>query len=289
MNSVAAGRRPLWHNEQYGGRVPLDSNSVRELLRVALTAIWRDVSARIEPSVIPVFKVRSSGQPEFEGSGVLLKRGSHYYLVSAAHVFDHCNRRPLVLDGGLGGAVLTNEPYVTNPPAGMPREKDRFDIGVVPLTNSEVDALGCARFQELPEVEPPVWNEEFNAFLLIGCPVSHQGHNVDSGEMEVTRVRSFLGPADSRAYHLTRLPPETHLLMKFRERDMQMNGQRGAAIHPRGMSGGGVWRIDYSPLRSPTVLPPLEGIFIERPPEFGPSLVATRTRVLTHFLDANGI
>jgi hypothetical protein len=252
-----------------------------------VTATCEQAIELLKPSVVPVFKVEKLGRVAFEGSGVLLSRGNARYLFSAAHVFDHCQRRPVLLDGGLGGAVLTNEPYVTNPPEGGSRDDDTFDIGAVLLTDAEAASLGESRFHELPQGDVPPADRDFTVLVLIGFPAALQEYDTSAGRHVMQQTSTRLGYAEPRAYELTGLHPDTHLLVGYRERNIVESGHRGSPTHLRGNSGGGVWRLEFAPTGGLLVPPRFEGIFVERPESFRPSLMVTTPYVMNSFLDMN--
>jgi hypothetical protein len=265
----------------FAARYPEERAQIAE--RVA--AEWQAVGEQLQRSVVPIFRVDERSRLDFEGSGVLLRRGAKHYLCTAAHVIDGCGGRPVLLDGSVG--IPAGEPHMTNPPAGEERAQDTLDVGVVLLTEGEVDALGRDRFDVIPPENTEPASLDQTTFALVGFPHRLQRYDRAAGQHEVRHRVIQLGHAEARAYESTGLHPDTHLLLGYRDRNIEENGNRGAPQALRGTSGGGVWRLEWAPSGALAREPIFEGIFTERPDSYKPALMVTRPYVLNEFIDIN--
>lgn len=256
-------------------------------------ALWvvlqqaRAATDTLARSVVPIFRTLPSGDPDHEGTGLLVTLNGKYYLASAAHVFDACLHGIELLEPGLDGASLSDEVHATRPPAGKSRSEDRLDLGVLPLTETEATAIGRSRFLslELATADPPP--EATVLVLALGYPSRDQVHEPATPATHTALAMLMLGEAEDRAYNAVGVKRETHLLLGFRKQVMLTNGRRGSPTHPRGMSGGGVWSLPLAQDGEPVSGPRLLAVLTERPPEFGPSLLATRVSVLRFFIEFN--
>ena len=131
--------------------------------------------------------------------------------------------------------------------------------------------------------------QSFVSTWCMDTPYQRQKRDVAARLVEAQASRTLLSEVRAEEYKKARIDPRTHLLLRYRERQIEEEGRRGAPTRPRGKSGGGVWLIPITTSGTLAAAPSLQGIFIELPNEYGPSLLATRTWVFEQFLDVNGL
>jgi len=120
--------------------------AVRELHRRArLTA---DV---LERHVTAVLTLHDDGNPEFVGSGLYMRLGDRFYLVTAAHVLDLCECGVYLPHLAHLGDPLSGAMVVTGKPPGQSRARDPFDIGFVRLSAAEASEIGYDKFRGPPQ------------------------------------------------------------------------------------------------------------------------------------------
>ncbi|MEQ1692045.1 MAG: hypothetical protein ABMA00_12225 [Gemmatimonas sp.] len=104
-----------------------------------------DVGRRFERAVRPVLRVTRKGEPDFIGSGVLLRVGHVHFLLSAAHVFDEPSEVAIpagvhggvvVTFGSVGHVELSGRLHMTAMPKSGNRVDDRVDEIVGTWTTS---------------------------------------------------------------------------------------------------------------------------------------------------------
>jgi hypothetical protein len=246
----------------------------------------RAAADRLEHHVVPVFHAPNESELLSAGSGVLARIKDRAFLISAAHVLDHCTTGVFVpTASGETIEPLANPRIVTGRPPGTTREDDRIDIGFVRLTEQEATTFGMERMLDLDAVSGPPMPIATTMFLVLGFP--HRDHSSDpsSGTLTAELTSFMTGVADDLAYRRARVDARTHLLLRFERRTIVTKKSVGAPPDMTGISGGGVWpvRIDLS---DPTEQTPLfAGLVVERPRHFRSSLAVTRGTVIRYFVE----
>src|SRR5262245_16575376 len=95
------------------------------------TGILRTLRAavdRLEQHVVPLVPMPTEVDMESAGSGVLATINGRYYLVSAAHVLDHCEAGVFVPMANGRIEPLANDIILSGKPPDGNRENDRIDI-----------------------------------------------------------------------------------------------------------------------------------------------------------------
>lgn len=186
-------------------------------------------------------------KPGVFGTGVLLRIDTHYFLISAAHVFDQAGD-----DLFFTQSVAPDEKkcvvYRTDAPGGV-RKNDKIDLGFCKLTPTIARQLVDAGHSFLG-----VDALEMDAVAPIAGKYSFTGY---PGSKTKTLVREKILRPKPYEYSLLAMPdaalrsanwtPEIHLGGLFERSKMAYPaGEQITAPEPLGMSGGGVW-IKQSP------------------------------------------
>jgi hypothetical protein len=209
--------------------------------------------------VIAIATSDSRDDPDLEGSGLIFEIGSALILVSAAHVF----RR---LRDGLYLLPPRSEPIDVTGSARTSFDRNQpYDLDVGFLRLSPADAV------KVPTVcRTQVWNvsdQEHLArpriYIGLGFPAARQGRDVD-------RKRFYLKPtvvsgmaAPRNAYAACKMEPSSHLLMTFNRHWVIAGSVVGPAPELKGISGGGIWRVNPLESYSHEHKPVLAGVITE--------------------------
>lgn len=248
-----------------------------------ILAKLRLAAASLERHVVPVFHLSDNSKLQSAGSGVLARLAERNYLISAAHVFDHCDEGVFVPFSSGAVEPLTNVTIVSKPPNGGTRDDDRMDVGFVRLTASEAQAFGIERMLDLEVVGGPPMPIATTMFLVIGYP--HRDFVADStrGRISSDVTHLMTGVADAAAYKRAGIDPRLNLLLRLNRRVIATRKSIGAPPNMRGISGGGVWpvRVDLS---GEELMPFFAGIVIERSQRFRSSLTATLGSAIRYFV-----
>lgn len=230
----------------------------------------------VRSSVVPLYGADQHAQPDYEGSGILLRLGGRHFLVSAAHVFDALHGDVFLILEKIGDLKLKNPPHVTVAPDSR-RNKDRFDMGYVLLTPEEVNVIGEDSFLQSGDLSPRDAAAPRRGYFALGFPVSKQERDEYRKVYKTSMMRVATIETRDAIYVRTKFTRDFHLLLRFNERNMRgPGGRRGSVPNPRGLSGGGIWRVNPFEQYRPDNRPKLVGITIERPPEYGKALLGTR-------------
>ena len=226
-------------------------------------------------TICPIW-FRVSGGYELEGSGVLMKIGSHRFLLTAAHVVDRANGLSAYVGLPGGYVELSGVTKATTPPSGK-RDEDRVDLAFIALDAPVANAVETT-YAFLPLSCVDVMDEGFGRtpYMVNGCParkVKKDGRTFRPAlyELQVT------GRAHEE-YATFGVTPWTHIAMEFDRKKMTDGLGRGVAS-PKlgGVSGGPVWKGTkiVQPDGSSAMTKRLVGIIIEHS-EAKRTLVATR-------------
>ena len=190
------------------------------------------ILAYIDPYVRAL--VAGGPAPELIATGVLARHRGRPVLLSAKHVLDGLEGRPLLLE--------------------LP---DRFEP--VPLSADRV-ALSTDADAAVVVLPPAAlaWNLSFvdlesqggtpaprragEAYVATGFPWRESTIDRARGKLDLTSV-SFWGVEDDRAYQLLGLRREDFVVTSFDQKNCYRDGVRRQMKRPHGMSGGGLWRL----------------------------------------------
>lgn len=197
-----------------------------------------------ENSLIPIFLWReSAADPEQVGTGVYLLMGDRSYLFTAGHVIDHMEEGDLciptrhgvqAISGGIGTSILAS---------GKERSDDRLDLGYIRLDLDHHD-------ERHPQfVHMPGQNIDLACAVQPGDFCSVGGYPLSKGSRTdqslSSEVYSYVGiAAEHSEYKRLGYDPRAHVLVKYYiKKGMFPEGDRVNPPHPRGLSGGGIFRL----------------------------------------------
>lgn len=207
-------------------------------------------------SVVPIF-FASEGRQNFEqiGSGVLLSLGGEVFLLTVAHITDRLEEGTLLVPGR-NGIIPANghSSYVPKPTAGG-RASDRIDIAYLRLAPETMSELH-------PGFSPLSWQDlgifetlhEGDLYTFVGFPAKRARIRAQSAESEIFKFTG--GAASDATYAQLGYDPSLHIAMMFNRRKAIVGNKIQAAIHPRGLSGGGIFSWSKRARTDPSVGPP---------------------------------
>jgi hypothetical protein len=237
----------------------------------------------VERHVTPVFTYRPDGRLDFEGSGLFARLDERYYLVTAAHVLDACELGCVVRAAKPTGQDLSGTRIVTGRPSGATRDDDVFDIGFVRLSGSELAGVGADSFLDLMHTVDGPPAEPVEAMIALGFPVRDQA--VDRKTVQTELTMFMTGPESPHAYRVARTDPRSHLLVRYRRKEMIFNGQHhGSAPSLKGLSGGGIWQVSLTGEIHPDAPPALAAMIVEQPQTYRTVILATRAPLIRSFI-----
>jgi hypothetical protein len=197
-----------------------------------------------EDSLVPIFLwMRDWERPEQVGTGIYVRMLGQAYLLTAGHVADLRSQGPLCipttegiseLEGGIGGNVLA---------PGQNRQSDKYDVAWIRLS-SEVATIAHPTFKPLPRE-----CVDLGGYVLPGEFCSVGGYPVNKGDRQNDTYRSmafsYVGmAAEHQVYERLGYDPAIHLIVQYNiKQGIFPEGDRTNPPHPRGASGGGIFRL----------------------------------------------
>jgi hypothetical protein len=244
----------------------------------------RAAVALVERSVVPAYRVDATGEPEHEGSGVLVSYGGRFFFVSAAHVFDSLTGGVHLLIEGRSQHALGAAAKVSLRPQGAPRTADTVDLGFVELTDAEVNGLGKDNFISLesPHDFTRHWSQRM---FVVGLPNKLQRRDRASTTYVFNHF-FYQGPEVSeREYSAAGLTRGRQWALTFDHRRIQSPTGTGGRPNMSGMSGGGIWLLEPYLHHSHEMPPPLIGFLAGTPPRNRKALFGSSVKTLIEMLE----
>jgi hypothetical protein len=207
----------------------------------------------IARATVPFF-VRHKGRMVSCGSGTLLQVADRFFIVTAAHVLDHCtiHNLPFYLPPGTQGGTFIHlnhvRAYTTPIPEGRDptdpsmREDDPEDVGICELSPEIVNGLGSLRrFVRAPEIDKRKGHPQA-LYMVIGYPrVFARSLDDDSQQIYTEPIRCV-----TQRYEGT-FPEDRnedrHLFLEYPKEGLDHQDGMRPFPHPNGISGGGIWRL----------------------------------------------
>jgi hypothetical protein len=210
---------------------------MERVLRENLSAAER----RIQNAVCPIYGCDDRGKPYLIGSSLLLSVGDKLLLVTAAHVLDWNRDTSLYVAGPVKPILIEGDSYRTQPPKAG-RDKDLADLGIIDVSN--LPRVQWSRYRILTPADLDVDDcpAEHILYGFAGFPVTR--NRVYLTTIKLSSMACVVVASPSDAYARLELHPATHFLGNF-DRNRQVDSVKGlfTGPDPKGMSGGGVWRL----------------------------------------------
>ena len=200
-----------------------------------------DLVERLRHHVIPLYSENREDGPFLLGSSVLLKVGDRLFLVSAAHVLDFGESNPIFLPTTEGLQRLSGDGVRAVKPQGG-RLQDPFDFSCLDISGFSVDPhyvpVDASRIDADQPLSPNA------VYMALGYPGS-----MNRLQRSLPRLKPKHYPfgsviAEESDYAHLPLSAQSHIAMSFdRSRVRTSNGDVVTAPVPKGMSGGGIWKV----------------------------------------------
>jgi hypothetical protein len=197
-----------------------------------------------EQSLVPIYRwTRGEKSPEQVGTGIYIKLGQHSYLFTAGHVTDHLEVADLCI------------PTKNGLHPGQRRMSDPIDIGYIRLS-AECASETHPGFLPLSHefVDPSALVEPGRVCSVAGYPISRAKN---SRGVASSSTFSYVGvAAEYGTYERLGYNPSLHILIEYTMKSaIYPEGDKLVPPHPRGLSGGGIFRLSSSFPNDPTGMP----------------------------------
>lgn len=255
-----------------------------------------EAHALLKWAVRPLCVVAERGQPEFWGSGVLLKLASEHFLATAAHVI-HEVADQLVPHGVRPGMLVTfgSERHValhgrvhrTLPPDGASESEDLVDAALLELSAADASEIDDAHFLTTQDIDVRDHLAPPKRYFLLGFPANWQKRDLPAASMKTKLYPGMGQELPPAAYEVLGYPRLRNLAVGFDRRKTKVDGKFEQSPDPRGTSGGGWWRVDqrFGPLTADSSVK-LVAIMSKHYPGKEKAMLATRISVFIQLLSA---
>jgi hypothetical protein len=224
---------PIAKDDSRGSAASETERVLRENLRAA--------ERRIQNAVCPIYGCDDRGKPYLIGSSLLLSVGDKLLLVTAAHVLDWNKDTSLYVAGPVKPILIEGDSYRTQPPKAG-RDGDLADVGIIDVSNIPREQWSRYRVLTPAGLDVDDFPADHSLYGFAGFPVSR--NRVYLTTIKPSSMACVVVASSPDAYARLELHPATHFLGNF-DRNRQVDSVKGlfTGPDPKGMSGGGVWRL----------------------------------------------
>lgn len=213
-------------------------------------------------ATVPLYYEGYKGEPALLGTGMLLSLGGIRFLLTAGHVLDHLQTKPLAAGVLAGLLSVAGLPTRLRSLGAKRTEDDRIDIGIMRLDGAPWDTLQASNFLTWAELDIATPTAERHTYALVGFPVSVNKGALDGDRLTAAAFRVGGLECERSAYREQEIDPMNHVMVGFdKNAVLDANGPRNAP-DLYGASGGGLWRFGRR-LRDAKERPKLSAIAVE--------------------------
>ncbi len=215
------------------------------------------------------------------GTGVFIQIQDHYFLISAAHVFD--NYRELFIPLSRDYEVITPGGTTYNHNSAN-RDKDTIDIGVMKLDDQCIPhLLRSYNFLQADDlaINHIFQNEEYYTFL--GYPSTKSKISWNTDIFDTNSFFHFTTPKKNEEYSKLNRNPAVNVATSY-NRKLSFNHKKnifGTGPELHGISGCGLWFTDPLDLFTGIIKPKLTAIMTDWPVKNRDLIIGTRIDIIT--------
>lgn len=218
---------------------------------------------------------------KIHGTGVFIQIQDHYFLVSAAHVFDRYRDLFIFLSEDYeiikpGGTTFYNDP--------ADRDKDGVDVAVLKLDDYCVShILRRYSFLQADDLEINHTFKDGECYTLLGYPATKSKVLYKTDIFDATTFFYFTSPAKIDEYSKLNRNPDVNAVATYNKKSVYnvRNNTFGMGPYLHGISGCGLWYTDPSHLISGIIKPKLTAIMTDWPVKNRSLIIGTRIDVIT--------
>jgi hypothetical protein len=198
------------------GGVPKDADRRRRAAELGARANL--LSLRAVEVTTPVYRPDDRRDPEAVGSAVLVALGDARFLVTAAHVLDFRQKRPLAATAGGKLVPIEGEVGRVYSIAAKSSQDDPIDIGVVRLTGEQWAQAPDAAFADWSELDHGDSVVARNSFGLVGYPCTKQRNTRSADRLGAYAYRVIGLEASEATYRAENVDPQASLMVGFNKK-----------------------------------------------------------------------
>ncbi|MFH6991054.1 hypothetical protein [Flavobacterium sp. FlaQc-48] len=221
------------------------------------------------------------------GTGVFIQIQDHYFLISAAHVFDKYSELFIFLSRDYEIIRPGGTTYNHN---AANRDKDTIDIGVLKLDKECVPHL--LRTYNFLQADDLAINHIFQSeeyYTFLGYPATKSKKKYKTDIFDSTSFFHFTTPERNEDYSKFDRNPAVNVVTSY-NRKLSFNHKKymfGTGPELHGISGCGLWFTDPLDLSTGIIKPKLTAIMTDWPIKNRDIIIGTRIDVITGIIKKN--
>lgn len=218
------------------------------------------------------------------GTGVFIQIQDHYFLISAAHVFDKYSELFIFLSRDYEIIKPGGTTYNHN---AANRDKDTIDIAVMKLDKECVPHL--LRSYNFLKAEDLAINHIFQSeeyYTFLGYPTTISKILYKTDIFDSTTFFHFTTPERNENYSKFDRNPAVNVVTSYNKKlsFLHKKNMFGTGPHLHGISGCGLWFTDPLDLSTGIIKPKLTAIMTDWPIENRTRIIGTRIDVITEII-----
>ena len=248
VHEIATSLQPVAHQQGIEFRQVLEEAAARK------SEEHERLTERLQESVVPLFIVNPSGNPERIGSCVLVRLDSDFFGFTAAHVLRDANTAPLFAPSEpRGGKLLPVAPRAVHLKSSL--DGNDLDVGALALPARQLGAFRGHVFLSGPEIDREDRPDDSGLqsfYMVLGYSASRTQVNISKTKRQIHQqsFRCSTQPVEAAEYIQERVRQPDHILLDFDHKEMRVEGRRVTAPKLQGVSGGGIFQIGRRPDRA---------------------------------------
>lgn len=220
--------------------------TLSELTLERMNTCTESLAKKYLNSVKAIYGATENGKPEHIGSCVLIEHNGTKYLITAAHVIDTNKHTSLYISGESKLVQITGQCLITAAP-NEDRNQDKLDFSILQIPDKISTEIGNVEYLSEREWHLDDLPNNERCCLVIGFPNS-RNKRIDPAKNAV-RQEPFVYASTIKSevglFSSTGGSPENHFLLNFCSKHSKDSSNKTInSIHPRGVSGGGLFLIE---------------------------------------------
>lgn len=227
-----------------------------------LIEMTKKVGEHVASSIVPLYTIEKETRPSLVGSSVYIQILGKYLLITASHVVDEISNEKLLMH--------INDKEIGSVPAEYAYSfSDKVDISFM-LLREELLIYRPLNFSDCMDIQK---FKKTSKQIAIGYPKGKTEVSTRKTYSEsLTFVTQEVDDATYKKYDFNR---EDQILVNFhRNNILRQDLSEGKSVHPRGMSGGGLFSIEEDAFFK-CEKPKLSGILVAWDSEKSETLAST--------------
>lgn len=221
-------------------------------------------------------------------SGVFIRVGDNYFLISAAHVMEDNHDELYVPAENNDSIRLGGELNINSIPSTLSRDDDQIDIAILKLDEISIEFVSnYYSFIDLDEVEISHSTRQVPQYISLGYPCTQTKMKYGTNNLISKPFKYITMPATNEIYVQLECNPYRNIVVHYDKKRVlnYSTGKFKTGPDAYGISGSGLWYIPLQIVKKgQKVEKKLVGIMIEWPKKNRKFWIATRIDIITEII-----